>query len=197
MMWETKREEDGYIIHTRIYPKPIHTCAGINSNARDNKHIVMIDYDDADLSVIKQDIRYLQGKYPLSLFFIYQTGPMSWHVRSPHKVTYQELYTILSDTHCDPYILTELKGFKRHTTNRISPRGSRPAPYVVDVIVGKGGNEISRGHYEIFKGDTTNPIYLKKLSEFERSATFDDSAPSEIGLVAYQTAKGAEGFGEE
>lgn len=188
MNYEEKLDCGDYIIHTRVYPKPIHTCVGVNSDTYDNKHVVLLDYDDCKVEVVLKDMAYIAVKFGLGAFFLYQTGPTSWHLRSPVKLTFQEMTRVVSETHTDPYIFDELTGYKRRNTHRISKRGERMAPTLRKVFMIPTQREISKSHWEFFKKD-----YWGNLGDFERQLIFDDTKIDDVPMVIYQTAKRGDG----
>lgn len=110
-------------------------CLGISSKTEDNKHIIMIDYDNIEYVTIIDELRGLQLDHELSDFYILKSNN-GHNAICLDKFTIDELITILRDSNfidieylkiaikrgyfvtrigVDKKLIQRLFGFNRHT----------------------------------------------------------------------------------
>lgn len=178
-------------IRTTVYRKPKYTCEAIGSDAKDNKHILLIDYDQVKLDTLFKDINHLYSTENLGPFFIYQTDIHSYHLRCPAKVTYHHLIEIIKQTHCDHKILDEIRGMKRRNCNRVSGRGEKKKPVMEDTAFLPTEHEISKMHWDYIKKHDADKQTKKKMEKYEERYInkFDNSNINQLRIIYYGSSK--------
>lgn len=117
---------------------------GIDSNLENEKHFLMIDYDDRFfLDVLIIEIKRLQKKYNLGVAHIVETSDNHYSVFFfQEQLDYFDCLRIIHDTDC-------CRAFKRarmmfdEMTIRLTPKKGRLKPRLVRVVEGKE-KEINR-----------------------------------------------------
>lgn len=181
--------DNDLLLKLTIAPKPKNNPMGVNSLAKNNKHIILLDYDDAKTRVLKRDMKHLHNKFNCNLFLTYQTGKYNWHIRIPEKVTYHKLLEIHKETHADKKTFKELTTQKRMNTHRYTKKGDRPAPKMLRIIKKETPKRtISNKHWQFFKDQTTKEK-RKKMEEIEKDLDLDNSDPGNLKLVQYGTPR--------
>jgi hypothetical protein len=147
---------------------PMVRTLGILSRCKDDEdgcHSLFLDYDDAMIAVVHDDIKRIQRQYDAGTAVILKTGESdfniagneygSWHVLFPAKFLFEEVVEIISKTHCDYNFRDVSRSFNwRAYCLRIYPKYSedgaliRERPTLHDVIWAETGREVYRALYE-------------------------------------------------
>ena len=138
-----------------IYKKP-QICSGYSSKTSDNKHILMLDWDECAYSVIEDDIAYIQDKFNLPTAYIFFTNKYkkhnellgSFHAVFLCKLKIDEILDIMSFAHIDENFKTSpIRNIYRGWVLRLSKKKNRNRPKFYKLIYGKNnGWEISSAH---------------------------------------------------
>ena len=110
----------------RVYFSRLEKREGIASKvySKEDKHILLWDFDDSELSKIKKSLRFLQIWYKLSTIYIISSSPGRYHAYCFTSRTFREVINIISAT---PEIDTKylrLGMVRGYYTLRISPRNN-------------------------------------------------------------------------
>lgn len=139
---------------------PRESVVGLTSRTKDNKEILCLDYDLVDKRVVLMDIMMLKGLIKPTLVFLFTTYEQedeigivgNYHVLILDKYYFREVQKIMSLTHADE-IHRKLANKSRYRTYviRISKKGERDIPKLLQVWNFKGKGETSLAHYLLLK----------------------------------------------
>jgi hypothetical protein len=107
---------------------------GITSLTKDEKHILMWDFDDISLKEVVKALREVQNRYKLPNIFVLQTSENSYIAYCFKKFEFEKAWKIVAETrYVDPHFLG--MSYKRAKfTLRIGPKVKKPIPRLVCVI---------------------------------------------------------------
>lgn len=167
---------------------PREPVCGLTSKTTDNRHIICLDYDLIEKSVVLGDILMLKGLLKPSLVYLFTTHEKrdelgiigNYHILILDKFSFREAETIMSLTHSDSiHRLLANKSRYRAWVIRISKKGSREPPKLLKVWNFKGNREISLAHYLLLKRLYPHKINVENI-KFDKSTettlTFYNSA---------------------
>lgn len=159
---------------------PKEPVCGLTSKTKDNKHIICLDYDLIDKSVVLGDILMLKNLLEPSLVYLFSTyeeedelGVIgNYHILILDKFTFREAEQIMSLTHSDKiHRLLANKSRYRAWVIRISKKGSREAPTLNRVWNFGGKRENSLAHFLLLKTLYPHKINSKKVNFDKYSET--------------------------
>lgn len=155
---------------------PYENVNGLTSKTKYNKHIICLDYDRVDKNVVLMDINMLKELLKPSLIFLFTTFELedkyciqgNYHVLILDKYYFRQAEEIMSLTHSD-IVHRKLanKSMYRAWVIRISEKGKRDCPKLLNVWNFNGKNKVSLAHY----------LLLKKLYKFKinvKNINFDN-----------------------
>ncbi len=169
---------------------PKNPVFGLTSKTKDNKHILVCDYDLVDKNVVLMDIMMLRKIIQPSLVFLFTTyedekdewGVIrgNYHCIILNKYFFREVEQIMKLTHSDD-IHRKLanKSSYRAWVLRLSNKGEREAPKLLKVWQWKGKGQCSYAHYLLLKN-----LYKFKIDE--KKVNFDKY--TETTITFYNTS---------
>lgn len=130
------------------------TTKGITSRCNDGKHVLFIDYDFTDKSIVLDELKHLQQKHSLTPFYLFESSENSYHAISLTKLNFSTVLDILSETSCDH----NYKSMPRRTLYnswvlRTASKKGKPLP-AYKGIVGLRTNlwrEVSTAHLKVLQ----------------------------------------------
>jgi len=164
-----------------VFKKP-EWVSGVTSLCEDNKHILMIDYDNVCRWIVEKELEDLAKKIKC-IFYLFSTkeemkeGELvgNYHAICLRKFYPHEIVKIQNQTSCDYAFTTmPLRNIYRSWVLRISPKRERDKPKFLKVIGKYVEGEISSAHLKLLqslynlpkinykKQDNLNKIYLNK-----------------------------------
>jgi len=121
-----------FIMNLISIPKPEERTAGISSRVPGaDKHIVLIDYDNINLSTLEWELRALQSdpEFRLGTFHLLQTRPRAFGCICLDEVDFHTLRLIQFHTTCDiAYKTAPRYDEHRACVLRVEEKGNRPKP---------------------------------------------------------------------
>lgn len=167
---------------------PKYRVYGITNRTEDNKHILFLDYDNVENSLVYNDIQMLQDEYRLGTCIIrlssrryvksnkVQVG--SYHVIFFSKLPFGTMLKILNATHCDANF--KKASFQQRTkVLRLSQKGDKTRPSFYNVITARTNLICSKAHIELFEK-------IDGISIIKYFKALDNS--KEVELINYLTA---------
>jgi len=159
---------------------PIEPVMGLTSRTNDNKHIICLDYDLIDKSIVIGDILMLKSLLKPSLVYLFTTYEEkdelstigNYHVIILDKFYFREAEQVMSLTHADQiHRLLANKSRYRAWVIRISEKGDRTPPKLLRVWNFKGNRETSLAHYLLLKTIYPHKINVKNVRFDKNSKT--------------------------
>jgi len=117
-----------------IYSAP-QICKGFSSKTEDNQHILLLDFDNTDISVVKEDIKFLQLEEGLPPAYIFCTKEQGYHVIFLSKHSPREIMDLMKHTHIDAnFYDSPLRTKYRSWVLRIGGKGNRGRPKFLGIL---------------------------------------------------------------
>lgn len=158
---------------------PYEKVCGLTSRTKDNKHILVLDYDLIDKNVVLMDMLMLKELLKPSLVFLFTTYEKedefgicgNYHLIFLDKFYFREAEELMSLTHADK-IHRKLANRSRYRAwvIRISEKGKRESPKLLKVWNFNGKNESSLAHYLLLKNLYKFKIDVKNI-HFDKYTT--------------------------
>lgn len=152
---------------------PKEEVCGLTSKTIDNKHILVLDYDLVDRSVVLGDLIMLRGLIKPSVVLLFTTYEKqdelgvigNYHLIFLDKFFYREAENIMAITHADS-IHRQLANKSRYHSwvIRITEKGNRDPPKLIKVWNFKGKRENSYAHYLLLKNLYNFKLDVKKVN---------------------------------
>lgn len=104
---------------------------GIPTTTQDMRHVLFLDYDRVDISLVRRDYAQLAEDFSLGTAQLLTTDRErgNWHLINPERFTWAEAQEIMESSHADQAHATSLvRSQYRNGVLRTLPKGSRPAP---------------------------------------------------------------------
>lgn len=163
-----------------IFKKPT-ICKGFSNMCEDGSAILVIDYDNVDLEVVKDDYKAIQKNYDLQQGYLFKTGESSYHVICLTKMSPPVVYKILLETRCDfAFSSMPRRNPYRSYVLRISAKRGKDRPKYIGLI-GKEenmGREVSTAHQKLL-----SKLYPKIEHPFYRYGDHSDK----LKIQTYET----------
>lgn len=129
---------------------------GICSKNYDNdKHMLLWDFDEVELWIIKFDLRYLQEKYKLPPVYIFESSENHYHAYCFVMRDLKEVIHILSDTATIDMDYLKLGVARGYYTLRFTPKGDKNVK-LIHILKSSINNEMSPMDITINEYYTTN-----------------------------------------
>jgi len=133
---------------------------GVTSKCEDGKHIIMLDYDQTELSKVETICKVLQDVFKLSTFYIFESSSNSYHAVCFDKVSFSDLIRIMVFAGTDEsYVIKTLQ--RRYAVLRIASKGNKPPPNYIKNLLGESKYAKSGAHFRFLSGLN---IYSKALN---------------------------------
>lgn len=151
---------------------PKEPVVGLTSKTKDNKHIICLDYDLIDKSIVLGDVIMLKNLLRPSLVYLFTTHEQNdelgimgnYHILILDKFSFREAECIMALTHSDKiHRLLANKSRYRAWVIRISEKGEREAPKLLKSWNFKGTRENSLAHYLLLKRLYHHKVNVKKV----------------------------------
>jgi len=113
---------------------PKNRTLGIYDICKNGKHIVFLDYDKFRLEWLENEIKYLQNKYKLSDFYIFQSSPYSYHAVCFDMLSNFLHNKILMETNIDDSFLNAMRFDYGSRVLRVFPKGQTKKPKLLKII---------------------------------------------------------------
>lgn len=105
---------------------PITEVIGVNSNLPDGNHILMWDFDFADIFAIKLELEAIQKRFKLPNIYILKTSPkQGYHAYCFHAVSWKKCVQILASSYMIDWNYFKYGIYRGHFTLRVSPKCGR------------------------------------------------------------------------
>lgn len=172
---ETYRISKGKKAESISFFKNLQICKGFSSRTEDNMDIFLLDYDSCLLSVVKEDISYLQGNYYLPQAYIFTTGMRkefddyvgNFHVIFLSKHSPRDIIKMMEETHCDlNYIDSPLRNIGRAWVLRLSPKKGRVKPRFIEIYENRKESKRIKYRMSWFGEAVISTAHKKLLSKF-------------------------------
>jgi 16S rRNA G966 N2-methylase RsmD len=137
-------------------------CVGFSSRTDDNKDILLLDYDNCVIDVVKEDVKYIQENYNVSHAYLLTTKQKkkfgeyvgNYHVIFLSKHSPSEIVEILKNTHVDlNYIDSPIRTKYRSYVLRLSTKKGSKKPKFLSLIENNRTQKyiISSSHKKLLK----------------------------------------------
>ena len=132
-------------LQLKVYLSKEEKRTGICSQeyANPEKHCVLWDFDNAELSVITKQLIVLQDRYKLPNIYIFESSLGNYHAYCFASRTFREAICILADTPNIDMRYLQLGMVRGYFTLRISPRNGKEIKYIA-TLLSIHSEEISR-----------------------------------------------------
>ena len=141
---------------------------GYTNRCTDGKYIVCLDYDNAVLNWVEEELLALQNQFKLGDFYIFESSKDSYHAVCFDKVVISELLQIFKNSSVDPnYINVPLRFGKKLWTLRLSDKDNIPVKFLKKIKSGNYLHETSSAHADMINKLFNIPFYLYK-PDFEQ-----------------------------
>lgn len=127
---------------------------GVRNNTPDGKRLIFLDYDNTLIDWLEDEIRYLQKKYELSNFYVFESSqkPNSYHAICLDKLNFHKFVRIINDTSCDEYYKTmPLKNDYRTWVLRLLRKANSERPRLRKIIFNDSFRIKSHAHMKLLK----------------------------------------------
>lgn len=139
-----------------IFKKP-QICKGFSSKTQDGYHILLMDYDEVDYSVVQEDVKLIQEEFGLPPAYIFYTKEEenigNYHAIFLSKHTPEEILKYLSYCSVDNnFIDSPLRSKYRSWVLRIGAKKDRNKPKfkeILDIDRTLSDYEVSTAHKEL------------------------------------------------
>lgn len=145
---------------------------GLTSKTVDNRHILVLDYDLINKSVVLGDIIMLKGLLNPSLVYLFTTYEEedelgicgNYHILILDKFYFREVQQIMTLTHSDSIhrLLADKSRYRAYVI-RISEKGDREPPKLLKVWNFNGNRENSLAHYLLLKRLYPHKVNVKNV----------------------------------
>jgi len=158
---------------------------GYSSKTEDNKHILLLDYDSCDISVVEEDVKMLQEENGLPPAYLFQTKENNYHVVFLSKHSPREIMDLMKYTHIDTnFYDSPLRSKFRSWVLRLGDKKGSKKPKFIRILDIKRKPitdfEISSAHKKLLSG-----VFPKIIHPNYRY--FEDNL-SKLNLQEYETA---------
>lgn len=168
--------------HFMLYNTPEAWVHGYSSRTQFGRYVLFQDYDNLDLEAVEQELKYLQQKYKLSDYYIFETDrENSFHAVCLDTFPIIKTFNILKDTSSDQAFIHSIKKLQsREWILRWGKKGERSAPQYLKTIPSK-----NRQH----KRSSAHGAFLKKLGvKVNMYNSKDWDGGKVLALIDYDTA---------
>ena len=118
----------------------------------DSTHVIFLDYDKFRFEWILDELRYLQRKFKLSTFYIFESSRGSFHAVCFDKLRNYELHKLLQCTNIDESFYSASFWDYGSRVLRLFPKGEKPAPSLRLALRSKYHKRLkSLDHIELFE----------------------------------------------
>jgi len=153
-----------------VWTTPKTRTTGVYDICKNGRHILLLDYDKFRLEWLENEIKYLQQKYKLSDFYIFQSSQYSYHAVCFDMLENYLHNQILRQTNIDESFMNATKFDYGSRVLRIFPKGKTPKPKFLKTIKSRFNKyPKSLDHIELFEKNydikITNKTKAKKLGE--------------------------------
>ena len=169
MRGETFRIKESRGIMSITFLKKKQLVLGYSSACEDDKHILLLDYDNTCLYVIEQELKMLIKTYHLTPFYIFYTKQQkinneivgNYHAVCLSKSSGGKIAFILKRTSCDQNFKTmPTRSIYRSWVLRIGPKKGSNNPKYLKTIPSKYYQKVSSAHLKMLQ-----QIYPKLRNE--------------------------------
>lgn len=143
-------------------------------------HILMMDYDSIDLRRLNEELTWLQAKFKLGSFIVFETNEYGRHVWCLDVLTLRQVLQVLRYSNCDEVFQIAPKiNPKRSWVLRFDKKGNRKSPKYLYTLPSphEGYRRQSRGHAKFL---------LKYGLKVELEKPY---GPEEVEIQTYYTTK--------
>jgi len=173
--------------HTILYKTPDEWVHGYSSRTEQGRYVLFQDYDNLDLEAIEQELKYLQMRFKLSDYYIFELDrENSYHAVCTDTFPMVKAYEILKETSCDTAFIHSIKRLQtKEWILRWHKKGERAAPKYLKTIESRYRNHLK---------STAHANFLKMLGvpiKVTSGKGFDNC--EKLGFVDYDTANRTRG----
>lgn len=109
---------------------------GVNSNLEDGNHILMWDFDDVSLEIVKTALKVVQTRYFLSDIYILETKKDTNFIAYCFTaLNWRRVVEIIAQTYPVDWQFFRFGVYRGHFTLRVTPKGDREI-HLVEKLVG-------------------------------------------------------------
>lgn len=166
--------------HFLLYNSPETWVRGYSSRTMNGRYVLFHDYDELDLSTLEQELKYLQNRFKLSDYYVFELDrDNSFHAVCLDTFSLSEAYSIQKQSSCDKAFINSIKRLKTcEWVLRIGKKGEREAPKYVKTIKSDFNNHVkSTAHAEFLR---KWGIKVSKKGEWDKSKI--------LSIIEYDTA---------
>lgn len=145
--------ERSFNLRFLFYRTPNTWVTGYSSRTKKGKYVLFHDYDNLDLKEIETELKFLQKKFNLSDYFLFELDrENSFHAVCLDTFSLFEAYEIQKTTSADLAFINSIKNLKtKEWVLRLSEKGNRSPPKWIKTIKSKGNRVKSMAHAELLK----------------------------------------------
>lgn len=135
-----------------FYKTPDVWVHGYSSRTESGKYVLFHDYDNLDLKTIIEELQFLQKKFNLSNYFVFELDrEKSFHAVCLDTFSLSEAYEIQKTTSCDLSFIHSIKNLRsKEWVLRIGKKGKRDYPKFIKTIKGEVNSRIKSNAHGLF-----------------------------------------------
>ena len=172
----------GYLFRFQSYNLPKAWVYGISSRTRKGKYVLFHDYDDLSLPDVLEDLKFLQERFKLSNYYVFQIPDKSnsFHAICLDTFTISEAFEIQKSSCCDLAFINSIKFLKsKEWILRVGKKGNRAEPEFVKILESKFNKRVK---------STAHKDYLRKIGISKEYFKGKFDGVKFLGVVKYNTA---------
>ena len=168
--------------HTMLYNSPNAWVHGYSSRTQNGRYVLFHDYDNLDLQAVVDELKYLQKRFKLSDYYIFELDrENSFHAVCLDTFSLSQAYDIQKATSCDLAFIHSIKRLQsKEWILRWDKKGDRGAPEYLLKLESKFSQR---------KKSLAHGLFLKKLGvdlDVRNSKEWDGL--EYLAMVDYDTA---------
>lgn len=140
----------------QLYDSPNSWVVGWSSRTQEGKYVLFQDYDDLELQDICDELHFLQNKFGLSEYYVFQLPDRknSYHAVCLDTFSIADAYDILKHSSCDTAFINSVSTLRsKEWILRLGRKGNRcPPKYLFKVIPSRqSSHKKSSAHAELLR----------------------------------------------
>lgn len=179
---ETYRMLEGPKFQTLTILRKPQICIGYSSKTKDNKHILLLDYDGCEKEIVLEDIDFLQKQFFLPTAYLFSTKKNSYHVVFLSKHTPKEAKELMENTHIDiNFVNSPIRSKFRSWVLRIGNKKGSKKPKFIGIV--------STQKNYVYQISTAHKMLLSKIFPKIKHPNYKNSEDGlkEVKIQEYET----------
>lgn len=172
----------GFLFRFSLYNAPNCRVCGYSSRTQTGQYVLFHDFDELELQDVIEELKYLQKKFCLSDYYIFQMpdNPKSIHCVCLDAMPLSEAYEIQKHTSCDQAFIHAIKNLKmREWVLRFSEKGERKKPVFVKTVFSNNFKRIKSSAHAEFLLKWFN-VKVRQKGHWDKK--------TKLGIIHYNTA---------